>query len=249
MSEKENKAIAKAGALALPDFVNKEDNRGAENVTGTDIRLPRLCMAQKASPEIEDGNAKRIEGLKFGDMFSNMFQTIFGRGPLEVVIVRREAPRAIEFYPMDSKVGKGIKDRDVPYFGVRNPKNDPRTQFGPNGEKPVATALHEYVAFAYETREPFLLSFKTESINQAVQLDTIRAFRGGPYFATTFLVRTVQKQNDKGTYFVFSVQPGRKIDEATFKYAGDVLESIKGKTVAVDDVETEREPGADDEEL
>ena len=247
MSEKAIVKTPAAGALTLPDFVDKADNRGAENVQATDIRLPRLCMAQKASPEIEDGNAKRIDGLRFGDMFSNMFQTNFGRGPMEIVVVRREAPRAIEFYPMDSNQGKGIKDRDVPYFGVRNPKNDPRTQFGANGEKPTATALHEYVAFVYETREPILLSFKTESISQAVQLDTLRAFRGGPYFATTTLLRTFQKQNDKGTYFVFTVQPGKKIDQETFNYAGEVFESLKGKTVSVEDVEAEREPGQDDE--
>ena len=96
----EEKAIVRQtpGALALPDFVDPKDRRGADNITSDDIRLPRLVLAQGQSPEVTNGDPKRIAGLEKGDIFSNLLQTNYKSGPVEVVIVRRESPRAVEFW-------------------------------------------------------------------------------------------------------------------------------------------------------
>ena len=159
-----DKALVKKqpAALALPSFVDPSDRRGADNITGDDIRLPRLSLAQALSPEVLKGDPKRIDGLESGDIFSNLLQTNYKSGPVNVVVVRRETPRAMEFYPKGSKEGQGIKDRSVPL-------DDPRTKFSQDGTPPVATVFHEYVAFDAETREPFILSFKSTSSGAAAR--------------------------------------------------------------------------------
>ena len=222
----ENKALVKKqpAALALPAFVDPSDRRGADNITGDDIRLPRLSLAQALSPEVLKGDPKRIDGLESGDIFSNLLQTNYKSGPVNVVVVRRETPRAMEFYPKGSKEGQGIKDRSVPL-------DDPRTKFSQDGTPPVATVFHEYVAFDAETREPFILSFKSTSSGAARALNTFLSLRKGPAFATTFKISAASKTYDEGPCFVFTVQPGGPVDQATFDYAAEMYESLKGREV------------------
>lgn len=224
----ENKSLVKKApaALALPTFVDPTDRRGADNITSDDIRLPRLSLAQALSPEVLKGDPKRIEGLESGDIFSNLLGTNYKSGPVNVVVVRRENPRAMEFYPKGSKEGQGIKDRNVPL-------DDPRTKFQKDGTPPVATVFHEFVAFDAETREPFILSFKGTSSGAARALNTFLAMRKGPAFATTFKISSASKQYPDGPCFVFSIQPGGPVDQDTFTYASDLYDSLKGREVEV----------------
>jgi hypothetical protein len=221
-----DKAIVKKqpAALALPTFVDPTDRRGAENITGEDIRLPRLSLAQALSPEVLKGDPKRIDGLESGDIFSNLLQTNYKQGPVTVVVVRREPPRAMEFYPKGSKEGQGIKDRSVPL-------DDPRCKFQKDGTPPSATVFNEYVAFDAETKEPFILSFKSTSSGAARALNTFLTLRKGPAFATTFKISSASKVYDQGPCFVFTVQPGGPVDQETFNYASEMYDSLKGRDV------------------
>lgn len=224
----EVKALVKKApaALALPAFVDPSDRRGTEGITAQDIRLPRLSLAQALSPEVLKGDPKRIDGLEAGDIFSNLFQTNYKNGPVSAVVVRREQPRAMEFYPKGSKEGQGIKDRNVPL-------SDPRTKFQKDGTPPVATVFHEYVAFDAETREPFILSFKGTSSGAARALNTFLSLRKGPAFASTFKISSAQKAFDGGTCFVFTIQPGSPVDQDTFTYAAGLYDDFKGREVEV----------------
>ena len=233
----ENKALVKKqpSALALPDFVDPTDRRGADNITAEDIRLPRLSLAQALSPEVLKGDPKRIEGLESGDIFSNLLGTNYKNGPVSVVVVRREQPRAIEFFPKKGKPGyvpgsEGIKDRNVPL-------DDPRCKFSVDGTAPVATIFHEYVAFDAETREPFILSFKSTSSGAARALNTFLSMRKGPAFATTFRISSASKQFQEGPCYVFSIQPGGPVDKDTYAYASDLYDSLKGREVQAPEAE------------
>jgi len=230
MAEVKSLVKKQPAALALPDFVDPTDRRGADNITGDDIRLPRLSLAQALSPEVLKGDPKRIEGLESGDIFSNLLQTNYHNGPVSVVVVRREDPRAMEFYPKNSKEGQGVKDRNVPL-------DDPRCKFGKDGTPPVATIFHEYVAFDAETKEPFILSFKSTSAGAARALNTFLSLRKGPAFATTFKVSSASKQYDEGPCYVFTVQPGGPVDRATFDYASEMFDSLKGREVQAPEAE------------
>jgi len=236
----EDKALIKhntPAALALPDFVDPTDRRGAEGITADDIRLPRLVVAQALSPEVQRNDPKRIEGLEAGDIFSNLLQTNYKSGPVEVVVVRREAPRAVEFWPRKGKPGyvagqEGIKDRNVPL-------TDARCKFAEDGTPPVATIYHEYVAFDVNTREPYILSFKGTSSGAAKALNTFLSLRKGPAFATTFKVSASPKTFAEGVAYVFTVQPGRAVDKETYDFAAALYEDFKDRAVSDEGIDGE----------
>lgn len=240
MTDKKD-ALAKVegpAALARPDFVIEGDFAPEDKIETTDIRLPRLLLAQGTSDEIKPGNPKYIPGVKQGDIFSNLLHSNFGAGPVEVVIVRREPPRAMEFWPRKGKPGyvegkKGIKERSVPI-------DDPRCLFDKDGNPPKATIFHEYVAFDVKTREPFILSFKTTSTGAAKAINTLLSMRrtaGLPDFTLTFKINSALKPFAEGDAYVFVAQPGSPVDKDTFDHAAKLYVNFKGREVNVDEVE------------
>jgi hypothetical protein len=249
MAEKVD-AVAKVGvtALAKPIFITEGDRRGTETITREDLQMPRLSLAQALSPELDQTSPRFIEGLKVGDAFNSLTNEIYGKNPIEVVIVRVEKPRWIEF---DDKNRGGIKDFDVK-------ANDPRTMFTTNekGEtvKPTATKFMEYVALLLPSKEPIALSFKGSGIRVAKQLNGLIRIANEPAFALRYILTpSIQKDaKSGGTYALFAVKYGAKlegqgkpyVDKETYDLASALYDSIKDQSLAV-----EREPGEDDEPL
>lgn len=232
-----NDAIAKTGptALARPDFINATDRRGADDIDRGDLQMPRLALAQALSPELDSSSPKYIEGLRNGDAFNNLTGDVYGKEPLEVVIVRVDRPRFVEFNPREA--GGGIKDFNIA-------PDDPRTQFGPNGEKPVATKFMEYVALLGPEREPIALSFKGSGLKVARKLNALIKFSNAPSFAMKYVLTPTIEKNPKGSFAVFNVKPAGFVDEDTFHYAEAVYESIKDRALAVErDDDSSEAPG------
>lgn len=229
MANDKLQTIEKPGALALPDYIKEGDSRGHEGLEQGDLILPRLAVAQPTSPELQKGDPKFIQGLSAGDMFNTVTRESYGEGPVKVVIVRREKPRAMEFNPMDE--GGGIKDRDVPL-------TDPRCQFDADGNPPVATEFREYVAFLADTYEPIALSFKGTSLKTAKLLNTLLEMpvkgKQVAYFAKVFGITTALKKNEKGAFYVFGVTQQGYADETAYGLGAQTYESFKGRELAVD---------------
>lgn len=222
-----NDALTKTGttALARPAFIDGNDRRGADTIERGDLQMPRLALAQALSPELDSSSPKYIDGLRNGDAFNNLTGEVYGKEPIEVVIVRVDRPRFVEFNPRDA--GGGIKDFNIA-------PDDPRTQFGPNGEKPVATKFMEYVALLLPSREPIAISFKGSGLKVARKLNALIKFANAPSFAMKYVLTPTIEKNPKGSYAVFNVKPAGFVDEETYRYAEAVYESIKDRALSVD---------------
>lgn len=223
---------AESTSLARPSFIPVQDFRGAENISKDDIQMPRIGLAQALSPQIEESDPKHIPGLGKGDMFNNLTQTVYGK-ELIFTVIRSDKPRGIEFHPLAS--GGGIKDFNVPL-------DDPRMQFGPNGEVPIATKFYDYVVMLLPSREIVALSMKGSNLKTARQLNSMIKFRQAPSFSCKFKINSVVQKNSKGTFSVFTVSNDGWVDEDTYLYGEGVYEQIKDKTLDI-----EREPGVDEE--
>jgi hypothetical protein len=240
-------ALAKTSptSLARPDFIPADDNRGTENIKTSDLILPRLSLAQPLSPELEEGGPKYIEGLKKGDAFNGLTKQVYGKNPINVVVVRVEEDRFVEFHPLDQ--GGGIKDLNVP-------ADDERTKFhtDENGKtiKPLATRFSEFVALRLPEREPISLSFKGAGLKAARTIKSLIALRGKtPSFASIFTLTPTVITNQKGTFSVFNVALSGNVDEETFKEASKLYDAFKARekeVVAALNKNLEREPGSDD---
>jgi hypothetical protein len=143
--------------LAKPgDVLPTDDLTGTENIGLDEVRLPRLAIAQGLSPQIASDHP--VPGLKLYDMFNDLTNEIYGRGPIYFVPVRRDV-RFIEFVPREE--GGGVRDLNVPPHDERTKWTDTVE----NGVKvrvpPVATKSVEFVILmmrnvhqGYEQMEP-----------------------------------------------------------------------------------------------
>ena len=80
-----NSALVKKEAANLmnrPTFIEAQDTRGAEHIGKDDIQMPRLGLAQAQSPQMLDGDPKFIDNLRVGELFNNVTDTNYGKGPL-----------------------------------------------------------------------------------------------------------------------------------------------------------------------
>lgn len=237
----EETAIVKqdeVSAIVVPEFLKDFVGQGLEGMTKDDIQMPRLALAQGLSPQLNPDAPEYIEGLKLGDAWNSLTQQVYGRGPFEVAIVRRDAPRWIEFFPRED--GGGVKDLHVP-------ANDPRTQFttGEDGvrKQPLATQFYDYIVVFLETREVISLSFKSTGLKVARQLNSLLKLRQSlPLFLTKFNLRSVMTKNSKGSFAIFQFSVGGVVkDEETLKFLASTFTALKDKPVEFD-----REPGSDD---
>lgn len=229
---KENNALETrpTAEMERPSFIPQDDVRGTEHIGREDVAMPRLAIAQALSPQIEEGNAKYIEGLKNGDLFNSLTGDTYGKGPITFIVVRADVPRGIEFNPRDE--GGGIKDPNVPL-------NDPRMEFGPDGEQPIATKFYDFIVMIADGSfkgEIAALSFSRTGIATAKALNGLMKLRRGPVFGALYTGTSVLVNSAKGfKYYSLRVQNAGWIqEEALYRRAETAFEALKEKPVVID---------------
>jgi len=228
-------ALVRVGptGLAKPDWVKDGDTRGTEGIQTEDLKIPRLALAQALSPELTESDAKYLDGLKVGDAFNSLTGDVYGKKPLDVVVVRIDKPRYVEFFPRES--GGGVKDYNVS-------ASDPRVLFTTNekGErlKPLATKFIDMIALLGDNLEPIALSFKGSGLKAASKLETFIKMRVGmPSFASVFTLTPTLEKNQKGSYSVFTIKFKGNATADAGQQAAAFYDSIKGKTLDVTDAQ------------
>jgi hypothetical protein len=221
-----------------------EGTLGNEGIGRGDILMPRIGLAQKMSPEIDATTPRYIEGLKFMDLYHSLSKKNYGQGPLRFVILRRDEPRWIEFNPIDE--GGGIKDMDV-RFG------DPRTKFGEDGEKPVATEFHDYIVLLLNDFDPTkpldsiaALSLKSSGLKAAKHLNFLITLRGPKLLCKGVYALTSGHDKDKksgGVYATYKFENAGwlKKDSPLEKLAVEMFEAWKSR----ENVQIDRGDGTD----
>jgi hypothetical protein len=215
------------------------DLSGTEDITGDELRLPRLAIAQGLSDQMMPDNGLYIPELKLFDMFNDLTSTVYGRGPIRFVPIRRDV-RRIEFIPRSE--GGGIKDRNVP-------PGDRRLDWteGPDGRgiPPVATQFDEYVAMLLingRPPEPIVISIKhtnkwnrraVSSFLAYIKISTL------PLYAGIYTIASKTEKNDKGTFGVPLIKQAGFLDVEGNPQAKKFFEecrkfalSLEGKDIA-----------------
>lgn len=229
-----NNALATQEETSLmnrPAFIEEQDIRGAEHIGKDDIQMPRLGLAQAQSPQLLEGDPKYIDGLRVGELFNNLTDTSYGKGPLVFSVVRADPPRGIEFTPLEE--GGGIKDFDVPL-------DDPRMQW--DGEnKPIATKFYDFVIMIWPTKELIALSLKSSGLKVARQLNTYIKLRSAPVFAGKYELTTTMAKGPAGQYATHVVKNAGWTNEEEYQATSQAFESLKDKTIEIERVQDEDE--------
>lgn len=216
-------------ALGRPSFIDPLDKTGTEDIGRDDLRLPRLVIAQGLSTQLIEGDSNYIPNLKMFDLFNDLTGEIYGKGPLNIIPIRRDVVR-IEF---DSEDGNIVRDRNVP-------ANDPRLLW--DGDKPPrATKFTEFVALILHDSprrpEPIVISIKETNKFQrraAEKLTGFVKFQDGPIYAGIKTVQSKVEKNDSGTFGVYVFgNVGFIQDQQLYNYAANFAKSLQGKVVEV----------------
>ena len=201
------------------------DNRGTDHLTKDDVKMPRLSLAQKMSPQLEKSDPKYIESLEFGELFNDLEGTNYGTGPLHFTVVRADRPRGIEFNPIED--GGGVRDFNVPL-------NDARMSFGPNGEKPIATLFYDYILMLLPSQELIALSLKSSALKVARQLNGFMKMRGMPSFTGKYGLTTETVTNNKGqAYAVYIIKNAGWVDAKTAELAESIFEDLRDRDLNI----------------
>ena len=223
-------------ALAAPDdYFAKNDRRGFEDTTQTDLLIPRLALAQALSPQVTEGDPNRIDGLVAGDLFNSVTNVKYGK-EVHVQLLRKMPLRAMEFRSVDD--GGGVVDPDVPM-------GDPRLAWGNSGDKkadkPKATLFRDFIAVVLPQREIIALSFKSSGIKAAKALWGLAAMRNKPVFAGRYRISTGIELKPK-PHFIYKVENAGNVSIEDAKLGEEMFEAVQ----TIDATKIHRDDANDD---
>jgi hypothetical protein len=234
---KRNEAFA--AALAVNPSFAEDDVRGKEAISTDDLRLPQFGVVQNTSPQKDETKSEYIEGIREGELFDNLTNTNYGKGPLTFTVFRLHK-NAMEF----------DKDRNVVDFNV--PWDDTRCEFtaGEGGErvKPRATRFYNFFVYVHEAGIPGVLRFSSTKVPVALRLIQLLALRPGPFWAGSFKLGVVRESNAKGTFFNYKVDLAGPTPDEIVKLCSSYYETYKPEKVVIvgGDREEDQQPGKDD---
>ena len=236
--KKDGLATQTHGALEpAPDYIKKDSKVGFEDTVQSDVMIPRLALAQANSPQVTEGDPRRIPGLVAGELFNSVTGERYGK-EVFVQLLRKMPLRAVQFRPLDD--GGGIIDPNVPL-------NDPRCKWGTSGDKkkdkPIATEFRDFIAVILPQRELISLSFKSSGIRAAKELWGLAMGRNRDCFAGRFSISTGLKLDPKPhqVYKVANAGWVSQNDAILGEEMAAAVSSIKASQLHVED-----EPDPDD---
>lgn len=133
--KKAGTSVVKQGntAVALPAGVNSnmlmEDAANSPQFSKDDLAIPFLRVLQKGSPEVNKRDDKYVEGAEAGMFFNTLTKELWdGEETGIIVIPAAYTPSYIEWWPRDSKAGKGIfKDHGADASILQSTTRDEKT--------------------------------------------------------------------------------------------------------------------------
>jgi hypothetical protein len=239
MAEEKTTALApqsSSQALApAPDYIPKT-RRGFEDTQQSDLMIPRLALAQALSPQVTDGDPRRIPGLNVGDLFNSVTNQSYGK-EVFVQVLRKMPLRAMEFRSIDE--GGGVVDPDVPL-------DDDRLKWGVSGDKkadkPKATLFRDFLAVILPGREIIALSFKSSGIKAAKTLWGLATMANRDCFSIRLRITTSVKLDPK-PHQIYKVEQAGWVSKDDFLLGEEMFEAVQ----TIDATKIHHEPTTDDE--
>lgn len=215
-------AVAKTkGVEVSTEVVVDMFEDGAEGAvfSADDLLIPRLQLAQKMSPELDENDAKYIDGIKAGNFFNSVSRDIY----TEIDVIPCHSKTSyIEWVPRDQGGGLvGEHDADSP--AVKNTltveEDGKRRDVMESGnELVIADEFYSFIVKEDGDYEPVLISMKSTqrkvakrwrtliSMNKARNPKT-NQLQSVPIFSTLWKLTSVVEVNKKNEkYSNFAVQ-------------------------------------------
>lgn len=238
----------KDGAVAV---INMEADAGAgmEQMGSADLAIPFLVMLQPMSPQVLKGDPMQVPGAEAG----NIADTVAGKAFEQVNVVpccfkrklnewvpRDEGGGLVATHPWTAEMADKYRDRDA------------RTESGHQ----IVDTIEWYVLYENEEGEwnPAVLAMSSTQLSVARKWNSrIKAVRmagkNGPFnppsFAHQFVLSSVKRTNDSGTWYLFNVEGPESVEPDVYLVARDFHASVMEGNVRVQEDTGQTEAGED----
>lgn len=205
-------------SLSLDPFASHAGD-GFENVTSSDLIVPRLTILQGLSPQIKPGKSEYIKGAKVGDICDVGTNEIF-EAPLLFLPVHY-VKQYLEWAPRES--GKGLinihNDKDILDQCTQNDRGQYVLK---NGNYIAETAQFFGLNLSAEGRRSFLPMTSTQLKKARGWITTAQSEKvtredgsryTPPLYYRVYQISTVDESNAKGDWIGYKIERGPSMQE------------------------------------
>lgn len=258
MAQKTSELAVKAegGSVAVISDDLLEYGTGLENVTTDDTSIPYLTILQALSPQLNKNDGKYIQGAEQGNLFNTGLEDIYDGDVGALVVPCFYQKRYVEWVPRENGGGK-VQDHMSKDIFAQCTKNDRGQFILENGNQIVETAYF-YVIICTEDESEWstaVIGMSSSQLSKAkkwvMQLQARKIERNGklenaPMFAYKYRVKTKSEQNDRGSWYGYSVGlEGSTTNVEIMREGKKLLGMVKSGEVSIKE-ETESDELNDD---
>lgn len=189
---------------------------GFENVSASDMLIPRITILQKMSPQIEKGRPEYIQGAEYGDFCD----TGTGEAFKELVVVPCFfAMTYLEWGPRNSGKGLVMNHGTDASILAQTKLDDKRHNVLPNGNYVEETAAWYVLNLSANRRRSFIPLSRTGLKHSRKWMTRLTSERvqgpngevQPPLWYRSWIVTTVDEQNNDGTWKSWKFTPSDPI--------------------------------------
>ncbi len=215
-----------------PDWIDKNSDRGSENITREDIALPRVDVLQALSPQINKKDGAYIEGAEQGTIFNILTGELYGESIhfIPVYFVKQWLLWKIR------KAGGGLLGVFPNSHEVEKAQRNLPDEVPVNQTEVMDTAVHYgMIVKAGGELEEAVISMSRSKMKVSRKLNSMVRLAGGDRFSRVYKISSVEDKNAAGeAYWNLAVQQLGYAPESMYRAAETMYESIKAGERSVD---------------
>lgn len=230
-----NLAVKESAALAnIPEHLRADVGSvaGRDNIGRDDVLIPRLCVAQKLSPQLNKKKEEYIEDLEEGDIFNSVTGEIYGTAV--TVIPLFFFKQFIEFKPKGEGGGLG---GIVRMYGPGELPPAEDLAFGPNQTAPKCTEFKNRMSLLLKddgSVEPIIVSFKSTGMKAARKWNFLIQEKPFAAYAFQYELSSVDQSKNGNDFKGLSVKRGDFTPAAVYEKAKEYFENLESAGFKVD---------------
>lgn len=243
-------AIATRGPISLASLpehlralVGVRD--GKENVGMEDLLIPRLCVGQQLSPQLDKTKEQFIRGLEQGQLFNSLTGQIYGEET--TVIPLFFFKNYIHFKPI--KDGGGV----VSQYSTKEQVPPALLEWGQGDKAGTPPRVTEFknrmcmVDAGDGNWQPIVVSFKSTGMKFAKKWNSLINMLPLPAYARFYKLRAVPQSKGNNSWFAIAPVPDAFSPQRIIDSAKAMFDGLQSKGYKIDDSGLDTDEAAGDD--
>lgn len=201
-----------------PDFAGS--GRGSENVNTDDLQIPRIGIVQALSPERKKTDQAYISGAEEGMMFNSVTRELYTGSLLVIPVYYRK-----EFFLWRVRASGGG------FRGVFQTYGDAQAaQLDIQDKTEIIDTAQQFCLVSADngaTWSEAVVSMTSSNGGVSKRWNSDLRLRGADRFANVYQLSVVEKNNEKGTFYIFKEQWVRWATETEYRAGEQSYEAIR----------------------